>query len=629
MWLTDPLVPDDERRWARGVTLGATTLFTLLLTRWRPWDLFARGGFTTDFYDAQADAFWHVRLEVPADIAGIEGFTIDGDTYLYYGPFLAVARMPIALFGGWADGRLTRISMVIAFVCLCTVAFHFARRAARLVGSPVGAPWRPALLVAAVALSPALALAGQASVYHETELWAFVLILATFVALIDVLHEPSRRALALAGVAAVATVLTRASVGFGALAALAITGGWLLWRDRRLALGALVTAAAGLLAYVAINIAKFGTPLDLPANQQVLTQLNSDRAAWLAGNDGSFFGLRFLPTTVLQYARPDAIRIERLVPFLRFGPRAHEFGSYPLESNTPSSSLTASATLLVVMALIGGVILIRGRHWKLIVLIAGAAVAAAPTLVIGFIANRYLVDLLPLLVVPAALAVAHFHTAWRGAAIAAVLALASWGAVVNTALAVWQDGIGRPGFTAARYRIDDSVFGGTPPSVIELDRYAPVPRDGVVGIDGPCAGLYIASQGEWVPLELADGARRLHATFDPAGGIGVLANGRGDAITIGVTPDGSSIVTIYQGGDGSTVHGSIVAWDGGPVDVEVTSDPIAGGLLGGLSVTVDRRDTLRAFVAPELGDMTASGGLAITIPSDSGTPICDGLTARS
>ena len=628
MWRTDPLVPTDEQRWARRVTLGATALFTLILTRWRPWNLFARGGFSTDFYDAQADAFWHLRLGVPADVAGIEGFSIDGDTYLYYGPFLAVARMPIAVFGGWADGRLTRLSMVIAFVCICSVTFHLARRAARLAGAPDGAPWRPALLVAAVALSPALALAGRASVYHETELWAFVLILATFVALIDVLLEPARRPLVLAGAAAVATVLTRASIGFGALTALAITGGWLLWRDRRLALGAVTTAVAGLLAYIGINIAKFGTPIDLPANRQVLTQLSVDRAAWLAGNDGSFFGLRFLPTTVFHYARPDAIRFERLVPFVRFGPRAHEFGSYPLESNTPSSSLTASATLLVVMALIGIVLLARGRHWKFTALMVGAAVAAAPTLAIGFIANRYLVDLLPLLVVPAALAVGRFSTARRGIAIAAVLALVSWGAIANTALAVWQDGIERPGFTASRYQVDERVFGGPPPSVVALDRDDPVPRDGVVGIDGACAGLYIASQDEWVPLELADGVRRLSATFDPVTGVGVLTNGRGETITVGVSPDGSSIVTAYRGGDGTTVHGSIVPSDGGPVDVEVTSDPVAGGLLGGLSVAIDGRDVLRAFVAPELADMNASDGLTITTPSGPGTPICTALAAR-
>jgi hypothetical protein len=628
MWRRDPLVSADQRRWARWVTVGSTALFALVLCRWRPWTLFERGGFTTDFYDVQATAFLHLRLDVPADVAGIEGFSIDGKTYLYYGPFLAIARMPFALFGGWADGRLTRISMVVAFACLCTVAFHLARRAATLVDAAPGAAWRPALLIAALALSPVLALAGRPSVYHETELWALVFILATFVALIDVLREPSTRALALAAGAAIAAVMTRASIGFGALAALALTGAWLLGRDRRRAIAAIGTAVAGVVAYIAINLAKFGTLLDLPADRQVLTLLSAERAEWFAGNDGSFFGLRFLPTTIVQYVRPDAIRLERLVPFVRFGPRADEFGSYPLESNTPSSSLTSTATLLVVMALVGFVLFVRGRHWRITPLLAGAAVAAGPTLAIGFVANRYLVDLLPLLAVPAALAAVHWHVARRTAAIAAVLVLAAWGAAANTALAVWQDGIDRPGFTASRYQLDRSVFGGAPPSVIDLDPARPVPRDGMVAIDGECDGLYIASQGVWVPLEQAAGVRRLQAELDPAAGPGVLTNERGDAITIGVAPAGNALFVLYEGADGATAQGSVETWNGGPVDVEVTSDPVPGGVTGGLSVLIEGEQALFALAVPDLTSMIASDAFVISSPADRGTPICADLAAR-
>lgn len=586
MWRRDPGVPAAERRWALGTTLTATALFWLVLCRWRPWDLFARGGFTADFYDVQADAFWKLRLDVPADVAGIEGFLIDGKTYLYYGPLLAVARMPVVLFGDWTDGRLTRLSMLIAFVCLCTVAFHLARRVARLVGAPAGASWRPALLIAAVAFSPALALAGRTSVYHETELWALVLILATFVALADVLREPSARPLALAGAAAVATLLTRASIGFGALSALAIVGCWPLWtHQRRLGVAALATSALGALVHVGINLAKFGAPLDLPADRQVLTLIDPERAAWFDDNGGSFFGLDFLPTTVLQYVRPDAIRFERLLPMVRFGPPAHEFGS-PLESNTPSSSLTASATLLVVMAVIGVVLLVRGRHWRLAALLAGAA----------------------------------------------VVALVSWGAVVNTALAVWLDGIVRPGFTAWRYDVDDELFGGSPPAVTDARRADGVPRDGIVGIDGDCAGLYIASQGEWVPLELADGTRRLRATFDPAEGFGSLSTDGGDGISLVVAQDGTALVTTHHPATGEETQHSI-DWPGdGPVPlpamVEITSDPVAGGLLGGLTVLVDGRLALRVFEAPDLSGATAWGGLQLVPPEVSTTPTCDRIAAR-
>ena len=130
------------RRPAQIVTVVGATLFTLMLCEWKPWRLFARAGFSGNFYDVQAQAFLRGRLAVPADVAGIEGFLVDGKTYLYYGPVLAVARLPLALFGSWTEGRITRLSMIVGFVVLCTFVAALRR-----------APWRPALLVGAVVLA--------------------------------------------------------------------------------------------------------------------------------------------------------------------------------------------------------------------------------------------------------------------------------------------------------------------------------------------------------------------------------------------------------------------------------------------------------------------------------------------
>jgi hypothetical protein len=632
MWRADPRIPDAERRAARRVTLAATTLFVFLVTHWRPWQLFARGGFTTDFYDQQARAFLHLHLAVPARVAGIEGFVVHGRTYLYYGPMLALVRLPTALFGSWADGRLTRLSMVAAFVCLCTVTFHLTRRVARLVGRHDPPTWGPALLVGAVACSPALALAGRANVYHETEIWACALLIGTFVAVVDLLCQPSRRTLLIAGSGAVATVLTRASVGFGALAALALTG-LLVWRSHpRVARASLGVAFGGLATNVLLNVAKFGTLLDLPAEKQVLTAQSAARAAWFAGNGGSFFSLRFLPTTLVQYLRPDTLRFERLAPFIRFGPPAHQFGSYPLESQSPAASLSASATLLVVLSVAGIALMVRRRRWQLGPLLAGASVAAAPTLAIGSIANRYLVDLLPALIVPAAAALVLLSEPAaprtpRRLAIALVAVLTGWGVWVNTSLAVWLDGIERPGFTAWRYEVDDLLFVGQPPSVIALDPRLPVPRDGVVGISGSCDGLYIAVQGGWVPLERADGVLRLRGTFDPTAGPQVFTAAQG-TLTIDVSNDRQALDTTYVSADGATVHGSLLEWDGGAVAAEVVSDPVAVGFGHGLSVTIDGTQVLYTLEAPDLRDATVGRGFDITSRTDRGTPICTRLAGR-
>lgn len=625
MWRSSPAASDGERRAAQVVTAVSTALFVLVLCQWRPQRFFARAGFTSDFYDAQAAAFWRGRLSVPADVAGIEGFLIGAKTYLYYGPMLAVARMPTALFGSWADGRLTRLSMTIAFVALCTVVFHLTVRLRRATGVPSGAAWRPALMIAAVACSPVLALAGQVSVYHETELWAFVLLLLTFVLLIEVMRAPSMRSVGFAGIVAIATILTRVSIGLGALTALGIVGLMLWRRDRRLSLTAIGLAIAGFLANVGINFAKFGTLLDLPANRQVLTLLDPDRAEWFAANGNSFFGLGFLPTTVVHYLRPDAFAVERLAPFIRFGPRAREFGSTALESNTASSSLTASATLLMVMAAIGVAIVIRRRRRVTVPLIVGAAVAALPTLAIGFIANRYLVDLLALLTIPAAIAIVEFHTNRRLLGQLSIGALFVWGVWINTSLATWLDSIDDPGFTAWRYDLDDALFGGSPPSVIALS--GPAPRDGIVAIDGECDGLYIAIEGRWVALELADGVRRIGGEFDPTIDPTVLTGGSGETITVATDADGDLQVT-YTSADSTTVDGSSVAWDGDPVVIDIVSDPTADGIGRGLRVRIDGAEVLASLDTPDLASMSAGPGFEVTAGADRGTPICYDLLRR-
>lgn len=610
-----------ESLWSRRLILGATVLVTLILCRWRPWDLFDRGGFSTNFYDTQALAFLRGHLDVPAEIPGPEGFLIDAKTYLYYGPLLAIARIPFAVFGHWADGRLSRMSIALAFFASCTFAFHLARHVGGIIGGEIR---RYTVLVAAVAVSPALSLAGWNSIYDETEMWALALFLGTAVALLRMWEAPCRRTLIVAVTLASATVLTRANVGLGAVVAVALVGALLWRRHRRVASGALVGAFGAVLANVAVNVAKFGTLFDLPADRQVMSLQNTQRAAWFAGNGGSFLGTRFVPTTFVQYLRPDAIRFERLFPFIRFGPRAANYGSYPLESNTPSSSLTVSATLLFVLAVAGIWVIVKRRSWPLVALLIGALVAAVPSFLIGFVANRYLTDMLPALIIPAAVAVAAVARPSRISARAAralVVILAAWGLWVNVSLATWIQNLKEPGFTEMRYAIDDAVFGGPPPSVINLVAGTPIPRDGVVAIDGDCRGLYIAEQGGWVALELADGQRQLRATALPSAGPIVIDAPEG---TISIDFVNVTAQASFRPTGGDTVNGSPIAVETDDLTVEIQSDPVTGRLI----VRIGGSVALVAFAAPDLANATVSKSFVFSEVTDGGTPICHDLQRR-
>jgi hypothetical protein len=390
-----------------------------------------------------------------------------------------------------------------------------------------------------------------------------------------------------------------------------------------------------------VNVAKFGTLLSLPADRQVLSLNDPTRAAWFAGNNGGFFSLRFLPTTIVQYLRPDTVRFERLVPLIRYGPLATDRGSYPMETITPSASLTNTATLLMIAAVLGLAALVARRAWVPLALFMGGAVAAVPTFAIGFIGNRYLVDMLPMLMLPAAFAFAAIvlptqwsRTGMRRSARIVVGALVVWGTWSNVALATWTQNLKEPGFTEWRYRIDDVLFGNPAPALIVHDPDAPVARDGVVAVSQSddaeqCNGVYIAEQGRWLALERSNnGVRRLRGSLDTSGlesaGEIVVAGGPiGDAFTgwdlvLVAAPAPHLELRSIEFGTiiGSPLHLS------GPVGVEIVRDEISGEF----SVAIDGRTALFSFGAPT-GPITPSSDLKID-PNISGGAAGDTLCRR-
>lgn len=631
-----------ERRVVSLVIAAGVALFWLICTSWRPWDLFAEAGFSADFYDEQARSFVRGRLSVRPEVAGIEGFVVDGKTYLYYGPFLAIVRVPLALFGDVFVGRMVRISMLVALVVLGRWTARLARSGRRLVGGARESTsiWPTVTLVSVTVFSPALFAAGWVSVYHETEIWAFALAVVSMTLLVEWLHSDGtdRRTLWWTIAAITATTLTRSPIGLGLAAALGAIGLWLAWRSRAdrgsegwTAIGGAMVPAV---AASVVNLAKFGTLFSVPGDQQVLSLQQPERAAFFEATGGSFFDLRFLPTTIAQYLRPDAVRFERLVPGIRFGPLAENRGSLDVESVTPASSLPVTATALLLVGVVGLVWLVRRRHGAWLVVVAGGVLGAVPTFLIGFIANRYLIDMLPPLVSASAVGV-WVVASWgrsdqddvrrRRVLAVAGTTLVVWGAWVNGALATWTLELKSPGFTELRSDVDSALFGGGDVGVSPaIDASAPVPRDGLVGTSPACEGTYIAEQGSWVNLERATGIYEASGTIDAE----VMSSA---PVRIASTSSWTVDVLSLDVGGVAFVHATpadpdaaVVTVDAPyPIEYRVVADPVTGESFLEVAGTVSLLPG--AAVDSVTVDGIAPGASA---PSPTTAPLCTKLVDR-
>ena len=95
-------------------------------------------GYAANFFEAQGNAFLDGRIDVPAYVMGIEGFTEGSKTFMYFGPFPALLRIPVLLVTQDFDGEMTSVSMLLAWVVFAV----FTTRLVWLVRRAVLAPGR-------------------------------------------------------------------------------------------------------------------------------------------------------------------------------------------------------------------------------------------------------------------------------------------------------------------------------------------------------------------------------------------------------------------------------------------------------------------------------------------------------
>lgn len=565
----------DRNRFLVGSAVGgaiATLLFAWLLTLgtfdFTSWQ---RVG---DFYDAQATSFTEGRWDVPGQTLGIESFEARGKIYMYQGPWPAIIRVPVVAVTDRYEGRLTQLSMLAAFAVavVATIALHWRIREIVRPGRSVSrteAIAAGAMTFLATGGSALVFVGSRAWVYHEALIWGVAWALVAFATIVGLAHEPSRRGIALATIATTLALWSRSSVGLGPVAALgAFAGGNLLWRlgqragpDSRVGgvldrlrwlatgtragtvpvLGFVAAAITPVAAYAAVNYVKFRSLFSIPFDMQGFTLVDADRQAMLAANNGTLFGLQFSPTTALQYLRPDAFDLQRKFPFVDFADPREPIGDVQFDLIDRSTSLPVSMTALFLLTAVAAFAMFRRRHvagtiTSLRVPLLGGLGGALTIIPFGYIANRYLADAVPLLVIGG---LVGLHVVWRrlegrapaaGRLAAGLVFACALGFWVNISLALSYQRLYSPNakddviaaYLDTTYDVGQSL--GLDPAV-PIGRGDQVPEfapRGSLFVVGDCDGLYLSDGMDtnavkltpWNPVERTEAGGRFLRTID-------------------------------------------------------------------------------------------------------------------
>jgi hypothetical protein len=625
--IRDGLAPQDVRRlrlaWAAGavpVVIGFAWL--IMAGSWSP----LQHQYFDDFYDHQARAFLDGRWDVPRDAVGFEGFLIDGKTYIYFGPGPALLRLPVLAATDRLDGQLTTVSMMVAMVVLVVAAHRLSVTVRTIVrgAAPVGRREviATAGLAVAVLAGPPLWLASVATVFHEAILWGLAFAVAALDAAGRWVLRPTAVRLVVVVVAATGAVLSRQTLGMGVLTglwllvAVALAGRALRRHNPRagglappVALGPLTLACTIVtVAMVLPNLAKFGEPFAPPMQHHIASMQFGDRKAFLEANHGEYFGPQFVPTTLLQFTRPDAFDLRPDFPWIDFpaaGPTV--VGDVTFDHLEWTSSVPVTMTALVVLALPGVawlVVAVRRRRpdgVALLALWAGTWIGAVGAIAIGYVAHRYVGDLVPIVLLPA-LVGAHWllgrRPAGRGKTLRRVVpvglgVLVLLGAWVNLALGIEyqrERGFNIPEEWRAqlvRWRAD--LPGGRPPILIVPAGQVELPdaRDRSLAVLGDCDGLYLRVGDDWRGVARGPAAGLYDLRVDT------------DALRELAPGERAPLITLGSGNDATVV--AMTRLPSGEVRVDF-DDPLTDGWSEGDPADLHGRQTVRVITDPRAAD---------------------------
>jgi hypothetical protein len=551
--------PDQLTRWfVAGSAIGSIILLFVLVGGSASLLQNAAAG---AMYDAQAHSLLHGHWDIPQTLSSIESFGFGGKTYIYFGPFPALLRLPIAVFTDRFDGRLGQLSILVAVILTVAAAAGVVGEVAhRCVGPhPVGRFAR------SLALSFGLVITGgsivtfisfRGDIYNEAIAWGLATALASIAFMLRALRTSSARCIAAAGAFAACALQSRITMGASALAVIGLVLIATLARrtrrmfslsdaltTRRLRIWLSLATVVPVGVFVAIQEAKFGTLLVRPSNHLV-NLAQPQFQTYLQRNGDTYFSTSFVPANFLNTTIwPSGMSFDSAFPWLR--PNDLDYGPSPghplFLGRSWSGSLAFTQTLLFALGCLGAYRLyVAGlvSRWRpradpadprpdapadlrLVAIAASAGFGA--TLAYDYQYHRFLADAFPAVITLAAVGLMAALTTrplWgKRALLMATVTAALWSIWVNSATAIlaqteraWDPS---PAALTRLYGLQDSL--GARPSVLHIGIGDPLPQPVAIGqlVDiGACDALLASAGTEgtsplWWPIERGRALKRV------------------------------------------------------------------------------------------------------------------------
>ncbi|MCY7401775.1 MAG: hypothetical protein LH477_12650 [Nocardioides sp.] len=413
--------PDHQRRVIStivGLTLGGLAHLVVLFNLTTKLDRTASSGFFSGVYELQARAFLDGRIDLPDGSMAIEGFVRDGQTFMYFPPFPALLRLPVLMTTSEFDGRLTLLSMALAWIVFVVIGAKLVWWIqARLAGDG-SVTLRDAVLVGAflAATAGGTFMTYDASlpwVYHEVYTWAIAASLGGCYWMLRVLTTPDWHSVRWLGAFCFTAIATRATSGWALCLTVLAIGLWFAVRrtsadHRRLWWGVLLAGAVPLALSIAYNLVKFDHVFMFPLQDQVWTQLNERRRDALAANGGSITGPQFFTTAFHAYLWPTGIRFVDYLPWLTLPAAPPEAldGAF-VDQAYRTGSVTAFMPLFMLLQIMSTLVVFSPwaptRTRVLRVPMVTAVMITGAVMAYGYFAARYASEFVPALVLGAAI----------------------------------------------------------------------------------------------------------------------------------------------------------------------------------------------------------------------------------